>query len=54
MTGILRANDLEPITCDLWGAITQAIEQFTQTDCQNYFAAAGYDVATVARAIARC
>jgi len=28
---------------DLWNAIAQAIETFTPTDCENYFAAAGYD-----------
>jgi hypothetical protein len=28
---------------DLWDAIAQAIETFTPTECQNYFAAAGYD-----------
>lgn len=28
---------------DLWTAAKHAIEQFTPTDCINYFAAAGYD-----------
>ncbi len=28
---------------DLWQAIAVAIDAFTPTDCQNYFAAAGYD-----------
>ncbi len=28
---------------DLWDAIAEAIETFTPTKCQNYFAAAGYD-----------
>ena len=28
---------------DLWDAIAQAIETFTPTECENYFAAAGYD-----------
>ena len=28
---------------DLWDAIANAIETFTQAVCQNYFAAAGYD-----------
>ena len=28
---------------DLWDAIAQGIETFTTTECQNYFAAAGYD-----------
>lgn len=27
----------------LWAAATQAIESFTQSDCTNYFTAAGYD-----------
>ncbi len=27
---------------DLWNAIAQGIETFTPTECQNYFAAAGY------------
>ena len=28
---------------DLWNAIAKAIELFTPTECENYFAAAGYD-----------
>ena len=28
---------------DLWDAIALAIETFSPTDCENYFAAAGYD-----------
>jgi len=28
---------------DLWDAIADAIESFTPAECQNYFAAAGYD-----------
>ena len=28
---------------DLWGAIAKGIDTFTPTECQNYFAAAGYD-----------
>ena len=28
---------------DLWNAIAKAIEAFTRTDCENYFAAAGYE-----------
>ncbi len=28
---------------DLWDAIAEGIETFTPTECQNYFAAAGYD-----------
>ena len=28
---------------DLWDAIAEGIETFTPKECQNYFAAAGYD-----------
>ena len=28
----------------LWSALVQAIETFTPNECQNYFAAAGYDL----------
>jgi len=28
---------------DLWDAIACGIDMFTQTECENYFAAAGYD-----------
>jgi len=28
---------------DLWRTIGQAIDAFTPTECENYFAAAGYD-----------
>ncbi|MGI9484984.1 MAG: IS630 family transposase, partial [Geminicoccaceae bacterium] len=28
---------------DLWNAIAEGIELFTPTECENYFAAAGYD-----------
>jgi len=28
---------------DLWDAIAQGIDTFTPDECQNYFAAAGYD-----------
>ncbi len=28
---------------DLWEAIAEGIDTFTPTECQNYFAAAGYD-----------
>ncbi len=28
---------------DLWDAIAQRIDTFTPTECENYFAAAGYD-----------
>lgn len=27
----------------LWNAIAEAIETFSPTECENYFAAAGYD-----------
>ena len=29
---------------DLWHTIAQAIDTFTPTECQNYFAASGYDL----------
>ena len=29
---------------DLWDAIAQGIDDFTPTECQNYFTAAGYDL----------
>ena len=29
---------------DLWDAIGQGIDRFTPTECENYFAAAGYDL----------
>jgi transposase len=28
---------------DLWDAIATGIDTFTPTECQNYFATAGYD-----------
>ena len=28
---------------DLWDAIAEAIEAFAPSECENYFAAAGYD-----------
>jgi transposase len=28
---------------DLWDAIARAIDTFTPTECENYFATAGYD-----------
>ena len=28
---------------DLWTAIAEGIDTFTPTECENYFAAAGYD-----------
>jgi transposase len=28
---------------DLWDVIAEGIEEFTPKECQNYFAAAGYD-----------
>ena len=29
---------------DLWDAVARAIQTFSPTECQNYFAAAGYDL----------
>lgn len=29
---------------DLWDTIAEAIDTFTPTECQNYFAASGYDL----------
>ena len=29
---------------DLWNAIALGIDTFTPTECQNYFAAAAYDL----------
>ena len=29
---------------NLWDAIAQGIDDFTPTECQNYFAAAGYEL----------
>ena len=28
---------------DLWDAIARGIDTFTPTECENYFATAGYD-----------
>ena len=39
---LLRAEAARTIP-DLWEAIRIAIDAFTRTDCQNYFAAAGYN-----------
>lgn len=39
---LLRAAAARTIP-DLWEAIRIALDAFTPTDCQNYFAAAGYD-----------
>ena len=30
---------------DLWDAVAQSLDEFTPTECRNYFAAAGYDPA---------
>jgi transposase len=39
----LRKASARTVT-DLWHAIADVIETFTPTECQNYFAAAGYDL----------
>ena len=28
---------------DLWDAVAQSLDEFTPTECRNYFAAARYD-----------
>ena len=39
----LKAKTAARTVDDLWDAIAQGINTFTPTECQNYFAAAGYD-----------
>jgi hypothetical protein len=39
---LLRAKAARTIP-DLWDAIRIALDAFTPSECQNYFAAAGYD-----------
>jgi len=39
---LLRAAAARTIP-DLWDAITSALDRFTESDCLNYFAEAGYD-----------
>ncbi len=42
LKALLRAAAARTIP-DLWQAVAAAIDQFTDTECQNYFTAAGYD-----------
>jgi transposase len=42
LKAILRKAATRSIT-DLWDAIGNAIDQFTPTECANYFTAAGYE-----------
>ena len=42
LKALLRKAAARTVT-DLWEVIADAIEQFTPVECQNYFAAAGYD-----------
>ena len=44
LKALLRAAATRTIP-DLWEAIRDALDQFTPTECRNYFAAAGYDAA---------
>jgi transposase len=39
---------------DLWKAIAKGIDTFTLVECQNYFAAAGYDCEWSENALAGC
>ena len=43
LKALLRKAAARTVT-DLWDVIADAIEQFTPSECQNYFAAAGYDL----------
>jgi transposase len=43
LKAILRKAAARTVT-DLWEAIAGALDAFTQSECQNYFAAAGYDL----------
>lgn len=43
LKAILRKAAARTVT-DLWEAIAGALDAFTPSDCQNYFAAAGYDL----------
>lgn len=45
---LLRAAAARTIP-DLWVAIRIALDTFTPRDCQNYFAAAGYDAILIVR-----
>jgi transposase len=42
LKALLRAAATRTIP-DLWNAIAHAIQQFTASECRNYFTAAGYD-----------
>ena len=42
LKALLRKAAARTIT-DLWQAVADALDAFTPTECQNYFAAAGYD-----------
>ncbi len=42
LKALLRAAAARSIP-DLWNAVAVSIERFTPDECQNYFAAAGYD-----------
>jgi len=42
LKALLRKAAARTVT-DLWDVIADAIEQFTPDECQNYFAAAGYE-----------
>ena len=42
LKALLRAAAARTIP-DLWDALKNALDAFTPNDCQNYFAAAGYD-----------
>jgi hypothetical protein len=43
LKAILRKAAARTVT-DLWEAIAGALDAFTQSECQNYFAAAEYDL----------
>lgn len=43
LKAILRKAAARTVT-DLWEAIAGALDAFTQSECQNYFAPAGYDL----------
>jgi transposase len=42
LKALLRAAAARSIP-DLWDALKKAVNAFTPSECQNYFAAAGYD-----------
>jgi transposase len=43
LKALLRKAAARTIT-ELWDAIAQCIDKFSPSECQNYFAAAGYDL----------